>query len=194
MSEARQERFLAEQVPAGSVVSVLLEQHAKIRELFAQTATAHGEAKQRSFDELRELLAVHEAGEEVVVRPKSKQIADGAVATARNSEDKEAASALAELEKLDVSSPEFAEKFATLENDVSDHADAEENEEFTFLLSALTPETQLQMGSRLLEVQRSAPTHPHPSAAGSPAAVKATAPFAALLDKARDAFSKTRGN
>jgi hypothetical protein len=50
------------------------------------------------------------------------------------------------------------------------------------------------LGSHLLEVQRSAPTHPHPSATGPPAAVRVVGPFAALLDKARDAFSQKRGS
>jgi hypothetical protein len=91
---------------------------------------------------------------------------------------------------LDVSGPEFATKLAELEQAVSDHADAEESEEFPFILSTVDPEQQAKMGSRFLKVQRAAPTHPHPTAAGSPAAQMATGPFAALLDKARDAFSK----
>jgi hypothetical protein len=191
MSQAQQERAAAAELPAGSVVSVLLEQHAKIRDLFAQTTAAHGEARQRLFDELRELLAVHEAGEEMVVRPVSKNAADGAVADARNQEEKQAASALAQLEKLDVDGAEFAEKFAALEKDVSHHAEQEEREEFPFILGTVDHETQLKMGSRLLKAEDSAPTHPHPTATGSPAAVKAAGPFAALLDKARDAFSKS---
>jgi hemerythrin superfamily protein len=189
MTQAHQERLYAAELPAGSVVSVLREQHAKIRELFAQTTAARGADRQRAFDELRELLAVHEAGEEIVVRPVSKKAADGAVADARNAEEKEAASALAEIEKLDVHGGEFAEKLAQLERDVSDHADAEESEEFPFILSSVDVEKQLKMGSRLLKVERGAPTHPHPTAAGSTGAQMAAGPFAGLLDKARDAFS-----
>jgi hypothetical protein len=191
MTQARQERVRAAELPPGSVVSVLLEQHAKIRELFAETTVARGEARRQSFDELRELLAVHEAGEEIVVRPVSKNAADGAVANARNQEEKEAASALAQLEKLDVDDREFAEKFTAFEHEVSHHADAEEREEFPFILDTVDHDKQLEMGSRLLKVQRAAPTHPHPGAAGSPTAQKVLGPFAGLLDKARDAFSKS---
>ena len=183
------ERLRAAGLPAGSVVSVLLEQHAKIRELFAQTTAASGEARQRAFDGLRGLLAVHEAGEEIVVRPVSEGISGGSVADARNEEESEAARALAELEKLQVGSREFAEKLAALERDVSDHADAEEDEEFPFLLSSVDPDKQLKMGARLLKVQGVAPTHPHPAAVGSAAAQKVVGPFAALLDKARDTFN-----
>jgi hypothetical protein len=34
-----------------------------------------------------------------------------------------------------------------------------------------------------------APTHPHPKAAGSPAALLLTGPFAAMLDRVRDAIT-----
>ena len=191
MTQAQQERLRAAELPAGSVVSVLLEQHAKIRELFEQTAQARGEARLSAFDELRELLAVHEAGEEIVVRPVTKHAFGGQIADARNHEEKQAASALAQLEKLEVESHEFTEMFAAFERDVSDHADAEEGGEFSYILSTVDPQQQLTMGNRLLEVQRIAPTHPHPTAAGSPAAQKVIGPFAALLDKARDAFNNT---
>lgn len=191
MTQAREERLLAAELPAGNVVSVLLEQHARIRELFAQTSAAHGEARQRTFDELRELLAVHEVGEEIVLRPVSKQASGGAVADALNRQEKQAASALAELEKLVVESSEFDQKFAAFERDVSEHADAEEANEFPFILSTVDLETQFKMGRRILDVQRVAPTHPHPAAAGSPAAQKVTGAFAGLLDKARDAFNNS---
>jgi hypothetical protein len=189
MTQAHQERIRASELPAGNVVSVLLEQHAKIRELFAETTAAQGEARRRAFDELRELLAVHEAGEEVVVRPVTKEHSGGSVADDRNAEEEQAAAALAELEKLVADSPEFAERLAALEHDVSEHADAEERFEFPVILSRVEADRQLRMGSRLLEVQRRLPTHPHPSTAGSPAAQKVVGPFAALLDKARDAFT-----
>ncbi|HEX4791506.1 MAG TPA: hemerythrin domain-containing protein [Actinospica sp.] len=192
MTQAHQERLRAAELPPGSVVSVLLEQHAKIRELFQQTGLAHGEARQRAFDELRELLAVHEAGEEIVVRPVSRQHAEGSVAEARNEEEKEAASALVELEKLDVDSSDFAREFAKLEHDVSEHADAEEADEFPVILGTVDHDKQLKMGARLLKVERTAPTHPHPAAAGSPTAQKVAGPFAGLLDKARDAFSSSK--
>lgn len=189
MTQARQERIRASELPACNVVSVLLEQHAKIRELFAQTTAAPGEERQRAFDELRELLAVHEAGEEVVLRPVTKEHSGSGVADDRNAEEKQAASALAELEKLVADSPEFAERLAALEKEVSGHADAEERFEFPVILSRVEADRQLEMGSRLLEVQRRLPTHPHPATAGSPAAQKVVGPFAALLDKARDAFT-----
>ena len=188
MTQAQQERLRAAELPTGSVVAVLLEQHARIRDLFAQTAAASGQERQRLFDELRELLAVHEAGEEIVVRPVTRHASGGAIANARNEEEKQAAAALAELEGLDVEGAEFARKFAALEAEVSDHADAEEGAEFSYILNTVDADKQKKMGSRLLKVEHIAPTHPHPSAAGKPAAQAVAGPFAGLLDRARDAF------
>jgi hypothetical protein len=190
MKQAERERMEAARLPEGNIVGILLEQHARIRELFVAVKAATGEQKQRNFDELRELLAVHEVGEEMILRPVSKETAGQPVTDARNHEEDEATHVLAELEKMDVHSPEFAVKLATFEQSVSDHAEHEENQEFPTVLAQRTEAELKRMGDRLLRAQKSAPTHPHPTAAGSPAMVKAAGPFAAMLDRARDAFKK----
>jgi Hemerythrin HHE cation binding domain len=194
MTQAHQERMNAAELPAGSVVAVLLNQHAWIRNLFAEVDSAHGAARQTAFDTLRTLLAIHEAGEEIVVRPVSKKAADGTVAEARNAEERTAAGALAEIEKLDVDSEEFARGLAELEKDVSAHAEHEEREEFPYLLDSLDADQQLKLGARLVKAEQTAPPHPHPTAAGSTVKQVVIGPFAALLDEARDMFAHPGGD
>jgi capsid protein len=189
MTQAYQERMNAAELPPGSVVAVLLNQHAWIRNLFADVDAAHGAARRTAFDTLRTLLAIHEAGEEIVVRPISKKAADGTVAEARNAEEKQAAELLADIEKLDVDSEEFARKLTALEKDVSQHAESEEREEFPYLLTSLDADRQLKLGARLIKVEQTAPPHPHPTAAGSTVKQVVIGPFAALLDAARDMFA-----
>jgi len=46
------------------------------------------------------------------------------------------------------------------------------------------------MGKTLQMAEKTAPTHPHPTAAGSTAAQVTLGPFASLVDHARDALSK----
>lgn len=130
MSVADQQPQAAEQLPADSVVAVLLQQHARIRELFTAVNTSSGAARQTNFDRLRELLAVHEAGEEAVLRPVSKSLLGKEIAAARNQEEHQAAQTLAALESLDVDSPDFTALFGRLEMDVATHAALEESEEF----------------------------------------------------------------
>jgi hypothetical protein len=187
MDDADNERATAAGMPAGSVISVLLEQHAKIRDGFAAVQSTTGAQRQAAFDDLRELLAIHEGGEEMVLRPVSRKDAGAEVADARNKEESEAAHVLAGLEKLDVSDERFLTELAEFEKAVSDHAAHEEREEFPAVQAAHTVEELRELGDKLIKAEAKAPTHPHPTAAGSPAAQRVVGPFAALLDKARDA-------
>jgi hypothetical protein len=120
MDFGQRERQAAASVPPGSVVAVLVEQHTQIRDLFAQVGASQGAARKKAFDLLRELLAIHEVGEEIVVHPTARRVEREAAA--RKAEEKEAASVMAGLEKMDVDDTEFAEKFIALERRVSEHA------------------------------------------------------------------------
>ncbi len=190
MSEANAERAQAAKLPEGDVVAILLEQHARIRDLFSDVKGAQGDHKQQAFDELRALLAVHETAEEMIVRPVAKETAGAQEADARNHEEEEANKVLAELEKMDVSSPEFDALLAKFEQAVIDHAEHEEREEFPAIHAGRTEEQLKGMGSRLRAAERIAPTHPHPGAAGSPMAQWTVGPFASLVDRTKDAIKK----
>ncbi|MFF5403039.1 hemerythrin domain-containing protein [Streptomyces misionensis] len=190
MGDAQKDRDQAARLPEGDVVAILLEQHARIRELFGQVKRSSGEQKQKTFDELRALLAVHETAEQMILRPVSADKAGKAEADARNAEEAEANKVLSELEKMDVDSAEFITRLAEFERSVLEHAENEEQQEFP-AVRAGCPEDQLRkMGSRLQSVERMAPTHPHPKVAGSTAAQWLTGPFAAMVDRTKDALSK----
>ncbi|MFG2371797.1 hemerythrin domain-containing protein [Streptomyces sp. NPDC048504] len=188
MGTAQGERAAAAQLPEGDIVALLLEQHARIRELFTEVRNSQGETRKAAFDGLRALLAVHEAAEELVVRPAAKKTAGDEEADARNHEEAEAAKVLKQLEGMDVSSPDFERLVAEFEQAVSEHADHEEAEEFPALVAQCSLEQRRGMGQRLSRVEHLAPTHPHPGAAGKPAMLALTGPFAAMMDKARDAM------
>ena len=189
MGDAQEDRIKAAQLPEGDVIRILLEQHARIRELFADVQSAEGEHKSDAFDELRALLAVHETAEEIVLRPVTEKAGGESVAKARNQEEAEANEVLKDLEKMDVASADFDAKLAAFEKSVDEHAENEENEEFPTILSACDEKERATMGKRLKRAESIAPTHPHPSAAGNPTAQKIAGPFAALVDRARDALS-----
>jgi hypothetical protein len=189
-SASAAERTAAAQLPEGDVVALLLEQHARIRDLFAEVGRATGQDRQRAFDELRALLAVHEAAEELILRPVAKKTAGADEAEARNAEEKEASEVLKKLEGMDVASPGFQTVLAEFERAVGEHAEHEEREEFPAIVAQCTPDQRRTMGARLRKAEHLAPPHPHPSAAGSPAALALTGPFAAMMDKARDVIGR----
>lgn len=193
MGNAAEDRARAAKLPEGDVVRVLLEQHARIRDLFADVRSAEGEHRTQAFDELRALLAVHETAEEMVLRPATAKVGGKEVADARNHEESEANKVLATLEKLDTDSAEFAELLADFEKDVDEHAEAEESDEFSLILEQCDEEERQRLGTQVLAVEKIAPTHPHPSTAGSPAAQWAVGPFASIVDRTRDALAKALG-
>ena len=181
--------------PQGDMIAILLEQHQRIRELFAHVKGASGEHKQQAFDELRALLAVHETAEEMVLRPISSKDAGAEVADARNEEEREATRTLTVLEMMDVSSAEFDQMCAEFEQAVLDHASHEEQDEFPLVRARENQDTLMAIGRTLRAVERVAPTHPHPSTAGSPAAQWAVGPFASIVDRTLDAIKNaTRGS
>jgi hemerythrin superfamily protein len=182
------------QRPEGNIIDILLQQHSRIRELFTQVKATEGKRKAETFDELRTLLAAHETGEEMVLRPVSASDAGTEVADARNSEESEANRVLADLEKMDVSSAAFASAFATFEQAVLDHAEHEEREEFPVVRDREDQDKLVAMGKTLQAAEKIAPTHPHPPTAGSPTAQWTVGPFASLVDRARDALKNAQGS
>jgi hemerythrin superfamily protein len=188
VSNAALEREEAAKLPQDDIIGILLTQHARIRELFAEVHMSRGDQKRAKFSQLRALLAVHEAAEEMILRPVAKREAGESETAARNEEEQEAGGILAELERMNLSGSQFEAKLTEFEKAVGDHADHEEQEEFPVVRSRCSQEQRRKMGRRLLRAERTAPTHPHPAASGSSAAQWTVGPFASLVDRARDAL------
>jgi hemerythrin superfamily protein len=174
---------------ADDVVSFLKAQHEEIKRLFAEVDRTTGDARNEAFTSLRRLLAVHETAEEEVVHPEAKStLSNGeAVVDARLTEENEAKQVLADLEKLDVDSPEFEQMFASFQRDVIAHAEAEEREEFAELALRLDDDKLSKMRRAVELAERTAPTRPH-AGTESAAANFMVRPFASMLDRARDAI------
>lgn len=175
---------------SADVVDYLKAQHQQIKALFARTLSAAGDHRDEAFVELRRLLAVHETAEEEVVHPRARQaLADGEqVVDARLQEENEAKQALAELEKLEVDSPEFSAGLEQLRADVVEHAEAEEQHEFAGLREALDDDGLERMRRAVEFAESTAPTHPHPGVE-TPGKNMLVGPFAAMIDRAKDAIS-----
>jgi len=95
---------------------------------------------------------------------------------------------LTALEAVNVSSAEFDRRFAEFEQVVLDHAEREEQEEFPPVRARESQSTLVGMGAVLLAAEKTAPTHPHPSTAGSPIAQWTVGPWASVIDRVRDAI------
>ncbi|MBH1937739.1 hemerythrin domain-containing protein [Streptomyces sp. AV19] len=188
MSGAATTRDKAARPPEGDVVAILLAQHARIRELFAEVEAAEGERKRQAFDELRALLVVHETAEEMIVRPVARDTAGRNEVEARNHEEWEASKVLAALEKTDVGSAEFDDRLRAFEKAVVDHAGREEREEFPTIRAGRSEAELRRMGTLVRAAEKIAPTHPHPGTAGSSLAQWSVGPLTGLADRVRDAI------
>jgi hypothetical protein len=187
---AERERQEAARLPEGDVVRTLLEQHARIRDLFVDVRNARDEHRRQAFDELRALLAVHETAEELVFRPISRRVLGEPVADARDKEEVEATRILRDLEKTDIFSKGFDECLGRLERAVSKHAEREEVEEFPAVRAGCDAAKLHAMGNTLRAVERFAPTHPHPGTAGSTLRQWTVGPFASVVDRVKDTIQK----
>jgi len=169
------------------VITFLELQHRQIKQLFGEVRASSGEQRERTFTELRRLLAIHETAEEEVVHPAARKALPGgdAIINARLQEENKAKKALSALEELDPNSPEFDAQFSTFAMDVLAHAAAEERQEFEPLAASLS-EAELERLRHTVELaERFAPTRPHPGVE-SQAANLVVGPFAAMVDRARD--------
>jgi hemerythrin superfamily protein len=108
------------------VVRFLKDQHNLIKDMFEEVFSASSEeAREKAFTELRQLLAVHETAEEMVVHPRARQAVDGGdeVVDARLAEEHDAKEQLSNLEGMNFGSAEFLEELASFRDAVVQHAE-----------------------------------------------------------------------
>jgi hypothetical protein len=180
-------------------ITVLGRQHNQVNYLLKQlqalpSHTTGGSAEQVSarksvVDMITVRLSEHETIEEEhfwpTVRkelPDGNQYADQALEQEQRGKD-----TLTELGRLDPDSREFDELVEQLVAQLREHV-AFEDLVFLKVREAVPREDLDRLGEKLLSAMRTAPTRPHKHAPKRPgAAVKAAAPGAAAVDKARDA-------
>jgi hemerythrin superfamily protein len=172
------------------VVEFLKGQHNLIKDMFDDVLSASGDdARHTAFVQLRQLLAVHETAEEMIVHPRARGELDNGqeIVEARLREEHDAKVQLQRLESLDIDSEEFLTELATFQQAVLDHAELEELEEFPGLQRELGEGDLRRMALAVQAAEAIAPTRPHPGVESVKANVVA-GPFASMLDRARDAI------
>lgn len=172
---------------AEGIIAALRQDHDEVRQMLSKLEGASGKQREELFHDLVAELVRHEVAEEEILRPVSRRDAGEAIAEARIKEESEAEALLKEMEKLDAASAEFGQKLKKLHTEVERHATAEETEEFPKVERAESPERLQQMGKLYEAAKAMAPTRPHPSTPNTATANILVGPFAAVMDRARDA-------
>lgn len=180
-------------------VTVLGRQHSQVRYLLKQlqalpshsTGGSPGQmaARKSIVDMITVRLSEHETIEEEHFWPAVRKALDEGDRYADQAleQEQEGKDTLTELGRLDPDSREFDELVEQLVLQLRKHV-AFEEQVFLEVREAIPAGRLERLGEKLLSAAKTAPTRPHKHAPKRPgAAVKAAAPGAAALDKARDA-------
>jgi Hemerythrin HHE cation binding domain len=177
------------------VVRFLKDQHNLIKDMFEDVLHASDtKAREKAFADLRQMLAVHETAEEMVVHPRArKELSAGdEIVDARLKEEHEAKEELSKLESMDIGSQAFINGLTKFRDAVIDHAEHEENEEFSKLQRDLDSGELKRMAGAVRAAESIAPTRPH-AGVESAAANFAIGPFVSMVDRARDLIGQAIG-
>lgn len=187
------------------VFTVLARDHEEVQGMLAELEQGPNRATGASQDELArrkkmtERLIIeesrHEALEEMYFWPTVREHhpAGNTLADEATGQEQEAKGVLAKLDKLDAGEEEFEQLLTTFTGAARKHIHFEETQVWPGLRSALPAKTAGELGSKIAEGKKTAPTRPHPHTPPSPGALKTAGPAAAAADKARDAVTG-RGN
>jgi hemerythrin superfamily protein len=170
------------------VVKFLKDQHNLIKDMFEEVFSASdAKAREKAFVDLRQLLAVHETAEEMVVHPRVRHEAASGdeIVEARLNEEHKAKEMLSKLESMDIDSKQFLDELAKFRDAVIDHAEHEEAEEFNKLARNIDADDRKRMAKAVQAAEAIAPTRPHPGVESAKANF-VVGPFASMLDRARD--------
>ena len=177
------------------VVAFLKAQHNLIEDMFDEVLLASDpEARAEPFAALRQLLAVHETAEEMVVHPRVRRESDDGdpLVDARLKEEHDAKELLSQIEQIDITSRLFIDELTKLRKAVLDHAEHEEIDEFPLLERELDASSLKRMTAAVRAAQAIAPTHPHPGVESAKLNF-AVGPFVSMLDRARDLIRQAVG-
>jgi hemerythrin-like domain-containing protein len=180
------------------VFNVLAKDHEEVKGMLAELEKGPTKATGASEDQLalrkkmtEELIieeSKHEALEEMYFWPAVREhLPDGeSLADTATHQEQEGKEALAKLDKLQAGDAEFEPLLATFITDGREHIAFEERQVWPGMRAALSREQAEEIGTKIAEGKKTAPTRPHPNTPPSPGVLKAAGPAAAATDKLRD--------
>ncbi len=184
-----------------SAFDVLGRDHQEVKRMLAElkkgptAATGAGEdrllLRKRMVEELIIEESKHEAVEEMyfwpAVRdrlPDGDQLADTATA-----QEQEAKQVLDRLDKLEAHESEFEQLLVQFITAAGEHIRYEENNVWPGMRAALSAQEADELGGKLEQAKKTAPTRPHPGTPAKPGVLKGAGPAVAAADRLRDKAS-----
>ncbi|TLS42324.1 hemerythrin domain-containing protein [Streptomyces montanus] len=177
----------------GNVINELVTDHREVEELFGKIEGLPPGDKNRKLyaDQATIELVRHSVAEEAYLYPAVRQyVANGdAVADKELDDHSRAEQIMKDLEGHEADDPHFDRLIGKLMTEIRSHIADEEEHLFPMLRDA-APEGSLDdLGDKVRQAKKTAPTRPHPSAPDKPPANKLLAPGVGLVDRLRDAMT-----
>jgi hemerythrin-like domain-containing protein len=182
-----------------SVFDVLGQDHQEVKRMLAElergptAATGasdnHLALRKKIVEELIIEESKHEATEEMYFWPAVRDhLPDGdRLADTATGQEQEGKEILDRLDKLNANQPEFEELVLTFINAGREHIAFEETDVWPQLRQTLTEDEVIQLGDKIAEAKKTAPTRPHPHTPPSPGVLKGAGPVVGAADRLRDA-------
>ena len=183
------------------VFEVLLQDHDEVKAMLARleygpragtgASAAELEERRRLAEDVIIEESRHEAAEQQyfwpAVRelgPEGDRIADEAIGQERDAEQ-----VLYQLSKLNADDAEFDEVLTGFISDARAHIAFEEGHAWPLMRATLTADEAEELGRKIEQAKRMAPTRPHPHTPANEAVRKAAGPLTGAADRLRDAVT-----
>jgi hypothetical protein len=180
------------------VFTVLGQDHQEVKRMLAElengpTAAAGAsdgqlELRKKMTEELIIEESKHEALEEMFFWPAVREYiqSGNTLADEATGQEQAAKQVLADLDKLQVGDGEFEKLLARFITDAREHIEFEETQVWPLMRTALPAGKSAEIGEKIAQGKKTAPTRPHPHTPPAPGVLKTAGPVAAATDKARD--------
>jgi hemerythrin superfamily protein len=164
----------------GDVIEELTSDHNEVEELFTriESLPAGHSKRQRLTDQAVIELVRHSVAEEEYRYPAVREyLSDGDTVADKEIEDHSAAErTMKQLEGLDADDPLFDQLLREVMTEAPSHVRDEESNLFPQPRTTASQEALMQLGEKVRQAKKTAPTRPHPSAPDTPPANKLLAP------------------
>ncbi|WP_019812324.1 hemerythrin domain-containing protein [Saccharomonospora halophila] len=172
------------------LVSVIVEDHNSVERMFRELEDSSLEpAHKRELTEhvIAELVR-HSVAEEQHMYPAARRSLENGneIADHEIEEHAEAEQLMKQLENRDPAAADFDEVLGRLISAIRHHVADEENDLLPKLRQACDERELAELGQKVLDAKRTAPTRPHPMAPDKPPANRILDPGAGLVDRLRD--------
>ncbi|MEV5953411.1 hemerythrin domain-containing protein [Streptomyces sp. NPDC051987] len=177
----------------GNVIDELMTDHREVEEIFGKIEALPSGDKNRKLyaDQATMELVRHSVAEEAYLYPAVREHVEGggALADKELEDHAKAEQIMKDLESCEPDDARFDSLLTSLMSEIRMHVEDEEQNLFPRLRAACPPDALDDLGDKVRQAKKTAPTRPHPAAPDKPPANKMLAPGAGLVDRLRDALT-----